>query len=354
MSVYKQARDAGCEYLLRQLREDGSFGDGTVGDYYKVPAAFQVCGETNAANRLCDWIRKKGMGADGDFGPRTDFTSGYFYAYFNIWVILGAQRLGQFDLAQRGMDFLMDFYDEESGGFYSSRTERSPTTMQDLWVVSGCGQAALYSSRLDVARGVGRWMQRMMDEQPDYPEVMYTVMTPGRRSCYRSRPGGPDPVRPRQRRRGRPVLLPSRHRGRFPCPAPPSNRRGAVAGACQTVHAICGDRDRQPFPVAPGGKGRLGGIGVVHPNGGAEVPRHGGQGRGQRRRAAVPGWIVVVSRFGRPQQRRHGRDGCLARRDISGGGLGPSGREAVQHALHRASDLAILIAHRLAGEHGRP
>ena len=179
MSAYKDARDAGCEYLLRQLREDGSFGDGTVGDYYKVPAAFQVCGETNAANRLCDWIRKKGMGADGDFGPRTEFTSGYFYAYFNIWVILGAQRLGQFDLAQRGMDFLMDFYDEESGGFYSSRTERSPTTIQDLWVTSGCGQAALYSSRLDVARGVGRWMQRMMDEQPDYPEVMYTVMTPG-------------------------------------------------------------------------------------------------------------------------------------------------------------------------------
>ena len=116
MSAYKEARDKGSEYLLRQLRDDGSFGDGTVGDYYKAPAAFQVCGETNAANRLCDWIRKNGMGADGDFGPRTDFTSDYFYAYFNIWVILGAQRLGQFDLVQRGMDFLMDYYDEDSGG----------------------------------------------------------------------------------------------------------------------------------------------------------------------------------------------------------------------------------------------
>ena len=156
MSVYKEARDKGCEYLLRQLHEDGSFGDGTVGDYYKVPAAFQVCGATNAANRLCNWIRTNGMGVDGDFGPRTDFTSGYFYAYFNIWVILGAQRLGQFDIAQRGMDFLMDFYDETSGGFFSSRTERSPSTKQDLWVVSGCGQAALYASQLDVARGVGK------------------------------------------------------------------------------------------------------------------------------------------------------------------------------------------------------
>lgn len=178
MSKYKEARDAGCSYLLGQLRADGSFGDGTVGDYYKAPAAFQVCGETNAANRLCSWIRNNGMDADGDFGPRTEFTRGYYYAYFNIWVILGAQRLGQFDIVQRGMDFLMGFYDDKSGGFYSDRTERSPTTKQDLWVTSGCGQAALYSSRLDVARGVGRWMQRMMDEQPNYPEEMYTVSTP--------------------------------------------------------------------------------------------------------------------------------------------------------------------------------
>jgi hypothetical protein len=193
VNKYKESRNRGGQYLLRQLHDDGSFGDGTVGDYYKVPAAFQVCGETNAANRLCAWIRKVGMSPDGDFRHRSEFTSGYFYAYFNVWVILGAQRLGQFDLAQRGMDFLMDFYDEESGGFYSSRTEREPTTKQDLWVTSGCGQAALYTSRLDVARGVGRWMLRMMDQQPNYPEVMYTVST--QRSGLITQADPQDPIR---------------------------------------------------------------------------------------------------------------------------------------------------------------
>jgi len=177
MSKYKNSRNRGGQYLLKQLHDDGSFGDRTVADYYKVPAAYQVCGQTNAANRLCGWIRKAAMVSNGDFGPRSQFASGYFYAYFNIWVILGAQRLGQFDLGQRGMDFLMDFYDETSGGFYSSRTDRKPTTKQDLWVTSGCGLAALYTGRLDVAQGVGRWMQRMMDQQPNYPEVMYTVST---------------------------------------------------------------------------------------------------------------------------------------------------------------------------------
>ena len=117
------------------------------------------------------------MSADGDFGPRNTFTSDYYYAYFNCWVILGAQRLGQYDLAHRGMEFLLNFQDEKTGGFFSSPTERLSTTRQDLWVTSGCGQAALCTGRLDVARGVGRWMQQMLDEQPNYPEELYTVST---------------------------------------------------------------------------------------------------------------------------------------------------------------------------------
>ena len=227
------------------------------------------------------------MGADGDFGPRTEFTSGYFYAYFNIWVILGAQRLGQFDLAQHGMDFLMDFYDDESGGFYSSRTERSPTTMQDLWVTSGCGQAALYSSRLDVARGVGRWMQRMMDEQPDYPEVMYTVMTPGGGLVTEVDPA--DPIRY--------VLVNAEEGDQY------FFHPGIAGGFLARLYQSTGEvqwlelskrymlfaetaTDNLFWLLRAGKVGWAASV-SLYPNGGAEVPRHGRQGRGQRRRTAV-------------------------------------------------------------------
>ena len=184
MDRFREARNRGGAYLLSRLHEDGSFGDLALGvtSYYKVPSALQVCGETNAANRLLDWVRRNGMTPDGDFGPRPDdLADAYFYSYFNIWVVIGAHRLGQFDLSEPGMDFLMDFWDPESGGFYSSTTEREADTLQDLWVVSGCGQAALYTSRVDVASGVGRWMQRMMRAQPNYPNQMYTVYSRARR-----------------------------------------------------------------------------------------------------------------------------------------------------------------------------
>ena len=178
MSRFKVARDRGGAYLLAQQHPDGSIGDPALGviEYYKVPAALQVCGETNAANRLCSWIRKNGNTPDGDFGPRpAEQRDDYYYTYFNSWVIIGAHRLGQFDLTEESMEFLMDSWDPESGGFYSSRTEREADTEQDLWVVAGCGIAAIYAGRIDVARGVGEWMQRMMSVQPNYPKQMFTV-----------------------------------------------------------------------------------------------------------------------------------------------------------------------------------
>ena len=179
MDRFKEARDRGCEYLLERQRADGGFGDPALGvaDYYKVPAAFMVCGHSTSAARLCGWIRKNGMTQDGDFVPRPEEAGGYAYTYYNTWVIIGAHRLGQFDLSQSGMEFLMDFWDPESGGFYSSATEREEDTKQDLWVVSGCGQAALYTGMTDVASSVGRWMQVLMRAQPNYPEQMYTVFS---------------------------------------------------------------------------------------------------------------------------------------------------------------------------------
>ena len=180
MSQFREARDRGCSYLLGQVHEDGGLGDPDLGvtEYYKVPAAFLVCGFSGAANRLLNWIRLNGIRDDGDFGPRPSAELGsYYYTYHNAWVIKAAHRLGAFDLAHRGMDFLLGFRDPDSGGFYSHPTAREATTEQDLWVVSGIGWCAVYTGRLDAARGIGRWMRRMMDDQPDYPRELWTVFS---------------------------------------------------------------------------------------------------------------------------------------------------------------------------------
>lgn len=180
MERFKEARDRGGAFLLTQQRADGSF-DGSVsgpGDYFGAPIALQVSGHSTEASRLLDWVRDSSMTAEGDFGPRPPEAPHFYhyaYPYFNSWLIVGAHRMGRFDLSHRGIDFMLRFWDAESGGFYSSPTERSADTKQDLWVTAGCGRAALYTGRLDVARGVGRWMDVLMKAQPSYPQQMYTV-----------------------------------------------------------------------------------------------------------------------------------------------------------------------------------
>jgi len=177
---FRASRDRGCAFLLSRLRPDGGIGDPArgVADYYKAVLALQVGGASAAAGRLSDWIRRHGVTADGDFGPRPPEAAGYYHLYYNAWVVLGAARQGHFDLARRGAEFLLRRRDPESGGFYSSVHERDAETLQDLWVVAGAGLAMLYAGELDAARGVGRWLARLMELQPNFPAELYTVWSP--------------------------------------------------------------------------------------------------------------------------------------------------------------------------------
>jgi hypothetical protein len=193
---YRESRDRGGAYLLAQQADDGAFpaSKPDIAEYYKAVTAFQVCGQNDAAHRLCDWIRRNSFTKDGDFGPRSEASSGYSYAYLNAWVVCGAHRLRQFDLSQRGMAFVLDFFDSESGGFYSSADQRDADTKQDLMVTSMCGLAALYAGKMDVARAAACWLENLMKMQPDFPTSLYTVYS--RRDDVHTEPDpGDDPNR---------------------------------------------------------------------------------------------------------------------------------------------------------------
>ena len=173
MQRFRESRDRGCAHLVEQQRPDGGLGSG-LGDYCQALWALGACGENGAGGMLCDWVRREGMTAEGDFIPRSGMASGYPYVSYNAWTIMGAHRLGQFDVAERGMSFLTDFWDSRSGGFYSSAIQRNAETKQDMMVVALCGLAGLYLGRKEIAEGAGHWLSRVMADQPNFPEQLFT------------------------------------------------------------------------------------------------------------------------------------------------------------------------------------
>ena len=175
MDRFREARDRGGAYLVSVQNADGSFPghENGAGSYWGMLDALIVTGHSDRASRMCDWIRNNALTPEGDIGPTREKDLAYPYPI--SWIVEGAHRLGQFDVSQRGMDFIMTFWDPESGGFYSTPGEFGPDGKQDLWVISSLGRAALYTGRVDVGRAVGGWMQRLMDLQPNYPAQMHTV-----------------------------------------------------------------------------------------------------------------------------------------------------------------------------------
>ena len=174
-------RNRGADFILGHARPDGTVENSasTVWRYWGVPIALTVAGHSSAASRFLSWIRENVFTPDGDFGTSAARRQESSYAYQNSWLIEGAHRLGQFDLSQRGMDFITPFQDPETGGFYSSYDDRGEDVEMEIYVTSGCGRAAVYTNRLDVARGVGRFLRTVLDEQPDYPRNLYAVYMRG-------------------------------------------------------------------------------------------------------------------------------------------------------------------------------
>ena len=166
----RHARDRACAYVLKRQRRDGG-----MLAHPKALSAFQVCGYSRAADRVCAWIRQHNMGPNGLFIPRLNHEQGHNQIYPTSWITIGAHRLGQFDISQSGMDFLIRCRDARTGGFYETVSLPAEEAIQELIYVGFCGLAALHTGYLDVARGVGNWMQTVMSAQPNFPRKLYTV-----------------------------------------------------------------------------------------------------------------------------------------------------------------------------------
>lgn len=171
IKTYRQATIQAVRFLSSQQNiEDGSFRPVEMGvaTYHKLPYALAVMGQFERASRLATYILGSVLDEEGDFAghfARTPLQQRY-YLVPNAWLVAGAQRLGQFGVSLRGVDFLGSFQHPESGGFFTAGPAATRDGDQDVLTTAVCGLALLYCGRTEDAISAGKYLQRVLDTQP--------------------------------------------------------------------------------------------------------------------------------------------------------------------------------------------
>lgn len=174
LQAYRAAREKGLEWLLRQVNDDGSIGDPSEGfHFYRAPWTFVVTGQTQAASAICGWIRRNMLQADGTIGgPYRVFDDAY--AYRDATLIIGAHLAQQYDLSYGLLPTLLTWQDPVSGGFACDRRpDGRMSDHMDIPYTCGAGFACLQMGRLDEARRVHVFLERLYHAQPELPDRFF-------------------------------------------------------------------------------------------------------------------------------------------------------------------------------------
>lgn len=179
IQTYVQSRRSGVEFLLKHMNADGSIGPVEKGVFYaRVPWVLAVSGETVAATRLVDWIRRNMLTPAGEVAGSASPNNGaneLSNTYAETCLAYGAHLLRHFDVARQAMSFALRFQDPETGGVFMDRTRTGANGPQLLYLTCQFGMSALVTGHRAPAEAAGHWLKRLWEAQPELPNRLYTV-----------------------------------------------------------------------------------------------------------------------------------------------------------------------------------
>ncbi|MCK2238941.1 MULTISPECIES: hypothetical protein [unclassified Crossiella] len=171
---YEQAAHRGIDWLLSQLKPDGSYGEADLACYYKSPSALALAGHPRQARRLLAVAVERFRTEDGDFVTSAGVKSanpifGEFWSYPNGWLALGAARLGWLGVAHEAYAHLRKYRTPD--GAFSANDSGIP----DAISTAHLGYLALTLGDLDTAATAATWLFHLL-AQPD-PAARFYLRT---------------------------------------------------------------------------------------------------------------------------------------------------------------------------------
>jgi hypothetical protein len=180
------AINRGADWLVSRQGVDGSIElekNVTAKDpfcYYKVIWPLVLAGKFREADLLSSYIKSTFMLKDGDFSggePRSEdeWFQWRYYTYLNLWIIIGAHKLGRFDISIPGIRYMLKYRDPETGGFCNEKPYPEGKYMEDILTAAYNALGCLYMGRIDEACRAGDFLINVLSVQPDRQDRFYVA-----------------------------------------------------------------------------------------------------------------------------------------------------------------------------------
>jgi len=184
--LLKRGRESvasGLDWLGRRADQISQIED--LSAHYKAPYLYAVRGDPIRAGYYADLMRRRYLQADGDFRTRplnrgwadAPVMPAVRYLYPNGWIIVGLRKLGVYEAASHGVNFVRRFQSRELGGFFSRFDVASgqvETRYLDTSSTASAGLALLACGFVEDACRAGDFLLRLLEAQPEPERHFYT------------------------------------------------------------------------------------------------------------------------------------------------------------------------------------
>lgn len=176
MNTAYSSAQKGAQWLLDRLQPDGSIvGGAHLNAYYKLPCALAAAGHPVEAEQVLDYVTARFLQPGGDLDGEGVPWFDQFRIYPHAWLAYTAASRGRWELVRPLLAYLVRAHHPDSGAF-AARADHT----EEIMTTAMAGIASLWCGRIDLARGVAEWLERIWVAQPDIRRGLYHVWHPGK------------------------------------------------------------------------------------------------------------------------------------------------------------------------------
>lgn len=153
-------------WMLRHIAEENLFNREITDPvkYYKWPLALTARSKKKEARQLLQWINKNCLAENGDYLSNRSGFHKEFHTYSTLWMTLAAIELGETELIEKQLGFILRYHNKSTGGLATFPADVENIT-EDPVSTAFLGWAACGLKNKQLADSILPFFEKLTDQK---------------------------------------------------------------------------------------------------------------------------------------------------------------------------------------------